>query len=212
VTTFAFVRHGENDIISTRIAGRQPGVHLNDRGRDQARHVAEALCRLPIDAIFAGPLERACETAEPLCQRLELSLQIAEEFNEIEFGDWTNCEFQELRKNREFQIWNSFRSFSAAPRGETMLEVQARVVRKLSELRACHRFVVIFSHGDVIRATMAYALGVAVDLFQRIQIDSASISVMELGEDFLQVRLVNGGSDPRGLVANSGAAGLNNHA
>ncbi len=104
MTTFVFVRHGENDIISTRIAGRQDGVHLNERGREQAREVSEALYPLPIDAIFAGPLERACETAEPLCHRLELSLRIAEEFNEIDFAEWTDCEFDELRKHREFQI------------------------------------------------------------------------------------------------------------
>jgi probable phosphoglycerate mutase len=201
VTTFVFVRHGENDIISTRIAGRQGGVHLNARGREQARQVADALCRLPIEAIFAGPLERACETAEPLCQRLGLPLQVAEEFSEIDFGEWTNCDFDQLRKNRAFNIWNSFRSFSAPPEGETMLEVQTRVVRKLRELRAQHRFVVIVSHGDVIRAIMAYALGVPLDLFQRLQIDSASISAIELADDFLRVRLVNGSSDPAKVLS-----------
>ncbi len=200
MTTFVFVRHGENDLISTRIAGRQRGVHLNERGREQARHVADALGHFPIDAIYAGPLERACETAEPLCQLLGLSLKVAEEFSEIQFGDWTNAEFSQLRQDREFQIWNSFRSFTAPPGGETMLEVQARVVRKLRELRARHRFVVIFSHGDVIRATMAYALGLPLDLFERIQIDSASISAIELSEESLRVRLVNGSSDPANIL------------
>jgi broad specificity phosphatase PhoE len=191
MTMFVFVRHGENDLIRTRVAGRQPGIHLNERGREQARKLADALCGLSIDAIFAGPLERACETAEPLCRKLNLPLQIAEEFNEIQFGEWTNGPFDDLRNDPQFKVWNSFRSFSAPPKGELMIEVQARVVRKLDELRKQCRFVVIFSHGDVIRATIAYALAVPLDLFQRIQIDSASISAIEVGEDWLRVRLIN---------------------
>ena len=197
MTTFVFVRHGENDLISTRVAGRQPGIHLNDAGREQAQQIAERLGHSPIDAIYAGPLERACETAAPLCERLNLPLQIAAEFNEINFAGWTNCTFDNLRQRRDFQVWNSFRSFSAPPDGEMMVEVQARVIRKLDELRKQHRFVVIFSHGDVIRATIAFALGIALDLFHRIKIDSASISAFELGEDWLRVLFVNASCDDR---------------
>jgi probable phosphoglycerate mutase len=203
MTTFVFVRHGENDLISTRVAGRQPGVHLNEAGHEQARAVARRLAGLPIDAIYAGPLERARETAQPLCERTGLPLQIADEFNEIQFGDWTNCAFAELRQNREFQVWNSFRSFSAPPEGETMLQVQTRVVLKLRELRQQYRFVVIFSHGDVIRAIMAFALGVPLDLFQRIKIDSASISAFELGDDWLRVLTVNTSCDATQLLHSS---------
>jgi broad specificity phosphatase PhoE len=200
VTTFVFVRHGENDVIITRIAGRQSGVHLNAAGREQARRVADAIGRFPIDAIYAGPLERACETAEPLCHRLGLPLQIAEEFNEIQFGDWTNRDFNDLRKQEEFQTWNAFRSFSAAPNGEMMLEVQTRVISKVRNLAAQYQFVVIFTHGDVIRATMAYALGLALDLFQRIQIDSASLSAFQLHKASVRVLLLNGSSDPLNLL------------
>ncbi len=192
MTTFVFVRHGENDIISTRIAGRQRGVRLNKRGQEQASKVAEVLCRFPIDAIFASPLERACETAGPLCLRTGLTLQTADEFNEIDFADWTNGSFNELQATEPFRIWNSFRSFSAPPGGEMMVQVQGRVVRKLCELRALYQFVVVISHGDVIRAAISYALGIPLDLFQRIQIDPASISVIELGDDFVRVRLING--------------------
>jgi broad specificity phosphatase PhoE len=189
--TFLLIRHGENDLINTRIAGRQRGIHLNAHGREQAAQVADKLSGLPIEAVFAGPLERACETAEPLCRRLNLTLQIADEFNEINFGEWTNCAFAELKKNAQFNLWNSFRSFSAAAGGEMMIEVQARVVRKLRDLAQQYRLLAIFSHGDVIRATLSYVLGMPLDLFQRIQIDSASISAVELGDDWLRVPLLN---------------------
>ncbi|MBV9008805.1 MAG: histidine phosphatase family protein [Verrucomicrobia bacterium] len=203
MTTFVLVRHGENDLISSRVAGRQPGVHLNEAGREQARKVAERLAGLPIDAIYAGPLERACETAQPLCARTNLPLQIADEFNEIQFADWTNCAFADLRRDREFQVWNSFRSFSAPPDGEMMIEVQARVVRKLRDISRQHHFAAIFSHGDVIRATMAFVLGVPLDLFQRIKIDSASISAFELGDDWLRVLAVNANCDTAQLLHTS---------
>ena len=199
-TTFVLVRHGENDLIHTRLAGRQPGVHLNQRGRAQADQIARALRKFPIDAIVAGPLERACETAEPLCAATGLELHVADEFTEVDAPEWTNRTFEELRNDPSFRIWNTLRSFSAPPGGEPMLEVQARVLRKIRELRERYGFVVIFSHGDVIRATMAYALGVPLDLFGRIQIDSASISVFELGDDFVRVRLVNGSSDSNDLL------------
>ena len=192
MTTFVFVRHGENDLIRTRVAGRQNGVHLNEQGQKQAQKIANALSPLPIDAIYSGPLERACETAAPLCERLHLPLQIAEEFNEIDFGDWTNASFTDLAKMPEWQPWNSFRSFAATPNGEMMIGVQARVLHKMRELRRLHRLLVVFSHGDVIRATMAYFLGTPLDLFLRITIDSASINVIEVGDDFSRVRLVNG--------------------
>lgn len=78
--------------------------------------------------------------------------------------------------------------------------VQARVIGKLRELRAQHRLVVIFSHGDVIRATMAYFLGVPLDLFFRITIDAASINALESGDDFTRIFLLNGAADPKNLL------------
>jgi len=199
MTRFLFVRHGMHDLIERGvIAGRQPGVHLNPRGRNQAEQIAAAFSLLPIDCICCSPLERACETASPLAAKLGLPLQIAEEFNEIDFGAWTNCAFAELDNIPQWQQWNSFRSGSAAPGGESMLAVQARAVRKVFELRTRHSFVTIFTHGDIIRALLAHFLGVHLDLFLRIEIDPASASLIELHETAVRVRLVNanvGGPD-----------------
>jgi probable phosphoglycerate mutase len=193
MTPFLFVRHGAHDLIEREvIAGRQAGLHLNARGTKQAEQIAEALSMLPIDGIYCSPLERACETASPLAAKLGLPLQIAEEFNEIDFGGWTNCAFAELENVPKWQQWNSFRSGSAAPGGESMLTVQARAVRKVSELRTRHSFVTIFTHGDIIRAVLAHFLGVPLDLFLRIEIDPASANWIELGEAAVRVRLVNG--------------------
>jgi broad specificity phosphatase PhoE len=188
---FVFIRHGAHDLLGKRIAGRQSGVHLNATGVEEAERLATRLSLLPIDAIFSGPLERVRETAAPICRQFNLPLSIAEEFTEVDFGDWTNCTLAELNRLPRWRHFNSYRSSTAPPNGELMLEIQTRVLRKLTELMTQHRCVVIVSHGDVIRAVLAHFLGTHLDLFQRIEIDPASISVVECGQDFVRVRLLN---------------------
>jgi probable phosphoglycerate mutase len=190
-TNFLFIRHGAHDLLGKRIAGRQPGVELNALGLDQAEHLAERVSLLPLDAVYSSPLERARQTAEPICRRRDVPLEIAEEFTEVEFGAWTNSSLADLSSDARWREFNSFRSSVGAPDGELMLDIQARVVRKLTELRATHQFVAIVSHGDVIRATLAHFLGVHLDSFQRIEIDPASLSLVEVGDDFVKVRLMN---------------------
>ncbi len=191
MANFLFIRHGAHDYLGRAIAGSKPGVHLNQRGREQAEHLIEKLSLLPIDAVFSGPLERVRETAEPLCRARNLPLQVVDEFTEIGFGDWTDRAFTDLAAEKLWGHYNSFRSSTTAPGGELMLEVQARVVRKLTELRARHQFVAIVTHGDVIRCAIAHFIGMHLDLFFRIEIDPASLSLLELGDDFARLRLLN---------------------
>jgi broad specificity phosphatase PhoE len=191
MANFLFVRHGAHDYLGRAIAGSKPGVHLNEYGRRQAEHLPEKLSLLDIDAIYSGPLERVRETAEPLCRARNLPLQIADEFTEIGLGEWVDQTFSDLAAEQLWGHYNSFRSSTTAPGGELMLEVQARVVRKLTELRRTHQFVVIVTHGDVIRTAFAHFMGVHLDLFQRMEVDPASLSLLELGETFVFVRLLN---------------------
>jgi broad specificity phosphatase PhoE len=191
VTNFLFIRHGAHDYLGRAIAGNKAGVHLNERGREQAAHLPHKLSLLPIDAIYSGPLERVRETAESLAAARGLPLQFADEFTEINFGEWVDRAFTDLSAEQLWGHYNSFRSCTTAPGGELMLEVQARVMRKLTQLRGQHEFVVIVTHGDVIRATFAHFLGVHVDLFLRMEIDPASLNLLELGDNFVRVRLLN---------------------
>lgn len=192
MTRFLLVRHGAHDLLTRGIiAGRQAAVHLNALGKKQAEQIAERLHGLPIDAVYSSPLDRARETAAPLAAKLGLPVQIADEFDEIDFGTWTNCAFAELDEVPEWQHWNRFRSTAVTPAGESMVNVQARALRKILELQRRHAFVVIFTHGDVIRAVLAHFLGVHLDLFQRIEIDAASASLIELDAQYVRVRLVN---------------------
>jgi probable phosphoglycerate mutase len=192
-TTFLLIRHGAHDLLGKRIAGRGPGVHLNEQGRAQVESLAERLEHLPIRAVYSSPLERARETALPLAARLGLPLQVSEEITELDFGDWNGQTFEELRGQPEWNLFNSYRSGTRIPNGELMLEAQARMVAWMGRARERHPdgCVALVGHGDPIKAAVAYSLGVPLDLFQRLEISPASVSVLLLSDWGPQVLCVN---------------------
>jgi probable phosphomutase (TIGR03848 family) len=192
-TTVLLVRHGMTDWIGRGVAGRAPGAHLNPEGRRQADRVCARLALLPVRAIYSSPLERARETAAPLATALGLDMRLCEEAIELGFGEWTGRRFAELDADAEWRRFNSWRSFTRAPSGELMPEVQTRIVRAIEGIRADHpgEVVALFSHGDVIRAAVAYFAGVPLDLFQRIEIRPASISTLRFSDDSVLILGVN---------------------
>jgi broad specificity phosphatase PhoE len=203
MSRFYFIRHGLTDAVHERISGRTSGVHLNAAGRAQAAQVAERLSAVGIEAVYSGPLERVREMAVPLCQRLDLQLETSAAFDEVNFGEWTNRTFEELRGEAGWERFNSLRSSVAPPEGELMLGVQARAVAKLEELRSRYEVVAVVSHGDVIRGIVAHFLGLPLDFIHRLQIDPASITILQLENWGPQLRLLNGLIETTGGVARS---------
>jgi probable phosphoglycerate mutase len=193
MTKFLLIRHATNYTVGKRIAGRMPGVNLNKEGKDQANQLAKRLRHLPISFIYSSPLERAIETAQPLAQLLSKEVIINEDFLEINFGDWTNLTIEELEKDKTFQLYNSFRSFTNIPGGELMVEAQTRVVKGLQKLCIKHpdQTVAIFSHGDLVKAAVAYYAGIPLDMFLRLEINPASVSIINVFEETAQIQLVN---------------------
>ena len=200
MTRFLLIRHAAHDYLGRAVPGRKAGVHINARGREEAEELAQALAALPIDAVYSGPLERVRETAEPICRALHLELRIDDAFNEFDVGEWTDHEFVELDRNELWRRFNSFRSCTRPPGGELMLEVQARVVRRMCELRADHRCVAIVTHGDMVRAALAHFLRMHIDAYAQLEIDPASISLVEWWDDFARVRMVNAPASAGPLV------------
>ena len=184
MTKFYLIRHAVNDLVGKAIAGRMPGISLNAEGRRQAAKLAERLSSEPIRHIFSSPLERCRETATPLACRLGIEIQISENFNEIDFGNWTGKTLDELRLLDNWRQWNQFRSSTRIPNGELMSEVQGRMIAELEQLQTKYPndAMAILSHGDPIRAALVYYLGVSIDLISRIDISSASVSILELGD------------------------------
>ncbi|HLT02409.1 MAG TPA: histidine phosphatase family protein [Geminicoccaceae bacterium] len=199
MTTFVLIRHASHDLLGHTIVGRASGVGLSAQGLLEAEALVERFAPGAIDALYSSPLERARATAAAMAARLGLNVQIAEELNEIDYGVWTNRTLADLDELEEWRRFNLFRSGSRIPGGETMLEVQLRMLELIDRLCAeqPRHAIALVSHGDVIKATLAHFLGAPLDLFQRIAIDPASISVVRLQRFGPEVLLINGGAEPR---------------
>ena len=193
MTTFLLIRHATYDAIGHTLTGRTPGLHLDGAGLAQAYELAERLGNLRIDAVVSSPLERARETAAPLAERIGVDITVEADLAEVDFGAWSGRTFAELAPEPDWQRWNSFRSGTGTPGGETMLGAQARFVQALQRWRerAPDATIALVSHCDVIRAGLAYFLGIPLDLFLRLEISPASVSILKLEPYGPQVTLLN---------------------
>jgi probable phosphoglycerate mutase len=185
MTDFFFIRHGANETVGHRIAGRQPGISLNGEGRAQARAVAEHISKAGIARIYSSPMERTLETAQIIGSHLGLSVQTSEDLNEVDFGKWTGSTFGALDQEPHWKSFNRLRSMTRVPGGELMLQTQTRMVSALEMLREQHpdERIAIVSHGDPIRSALIYYAGIPMDFIQRIRVDLASVSVLRLTTD-----------------------------
>jgi len=178
-TYLLLIRHGENDWVGThRLAGRTNGVLLNDKGREQSAQLAEILKNQPISAIYSSPLERCLQTAEPVAAALGQHVIEEPGVLEVDYGQWQGGDLKELSKLPEWQSVQHFPSTFRFPEGETLHQTQSRAVWAIERIVQAHpnQLVALFSHGDVIRTTIAHFMGTPLDLFQRINISTASIS------------------------------------
>jgi probable phosphoglycerate mutase len=179
--------------VGERLSGRTPGVHLNALGHQQAATLARRLAGLSLSAVYSSPLTRAVETADPLAVRFKLDKALADDFQEIDFGQWTDLAFSELDNDPQFKLFNSYRSSTRIPGGELMLEAQARIVNGLNKLRIQHpgETVAVVSHSDLIKSAIAYYAGIPLELFHRIEISPASVSIIELFDETARIILIN---------------------
>ena len=184
MTTFLLIRHGTHSMGPNAIPGRSAQAVLAPEGQAQAAGLADRLRHLPIAAIHCSPVLRARQTAEPLSAALNLPVHVNDALAEIEYGDWTGQSLDDLRPLERWKHWNAFRSGTRVPGGESMPEVQTRAVGEMLRLAAEHpaACLALVSHGDVIKAAVAYFLGVPLDLFQRIEIGTGSVSVVRVDD------------------------------
>ncbi len=188
MATLILARHGRTTAnVSGVLAGRSKGVHLDERGVEQARAAADRLAGVPLAAVVSSPLERCRETAKEVVRRQELSPQVATDRGllECDYGSWTGRELKTLAKEPMWKTVQAHPSAAVFPEGETMADMSARAVAAVRRWDAAvesehgpHAVWVAVSHGDVIKAILADALGIHLDAFQRIVVDPASLSVV----------------------------------
>ena len=193
MTVFHLLRHGEHVLRGRVLAGRSPGVGLSTIGRAEIAAVADRLAEEKIEALYSSPLQRTRETAEILAWRLDLPVRCREDLLELDFGEWTGLTFDAVRADARWRLWSTCRSIASVPGGESMREVQDRVVSALFELRQIHRdgTVLVVSHGDVIRAALLFALGMPLDFYSRIEVGLASLNTIQIDDHGIRVLVVN---------------------
>jgi probable phosphomutase (TIGR03848 family) len=190
--TVLLVRHGQTPTTGDVLPGRAKGLHLSDKGREQAELAA---ARVPntAKAVYASPLERAKETAAPIAKRLGLRVATDKGLLECDFGDWTGGKLKQLAKTPEWKTVQRYPSGFRFPNGESFREMQTRIVDALKRLADEHagETIVCVSHADPIKAAVADALGTHLDLFQRIVISPCSITTISYGDGGPMVLGVN---------------------
>ncbi len=195
MTLLLLIRHGENDVMHRRLAGRLPGVHLNRNGIQQAHTLAQSLAHAPLEAVYSSPLERAVQTAQPLAEARGLMVQLCPALIEVDYGDWQGRTYKQLRRIR---LWKTVQEQPLAvrfPNGETFSEVQQRVIAELQRLAQQHArqpsqeqphppeaVIAAVAHGDVIRLALAHYLNLHLNDFHRLTIFPASLSVVRVAE------------------------------
>jgi probable phosphomutase (TIGR03848 family) len=184
MTRLLLIRHGANELQESHVvAGWTPEVHLNEAGRAQVQALAQRLASVKLAAVYASPLERTMETAEAVAAPHDLPVVVREDLGEVRVGRWTGQPLEKLRKRRLWRKVQFVPSGMRFPGGESFQEVQARAVAELERVCAEHpkQTVAVISHADVIKAVVAYYVGLHLDLFQRLVIAPASLTVVELG-------------------------------
>jgi probable phosphoglycerate mutase len=191
------LRHAATEHTGARLSGWLPGLHLSEAGREQAGALATRLEGVPLDAVYASPLERCQETAAAVAGARGLKLETLEDLGEVHYGDWTGRPLKELGKEPLWKLVQATPSAARFPEGESLFEMQARAVLAVERLREAHpgQTVAVCSHADVIKALVCHYLGMHLDLFQRVVVSPASVTAFAFGPGPHLVRLNDTGGN-----------------
>ena len=192
MATVILVRHGRTTAnASGLLAGRTPGVELDDTGRGQAQRTGQRLAVVPLVAVVSSPLERCRQTAGFILEpqgATTPTLLIDDAITECDYGQWQGHKLSELAKEKLWSVVQTQPSAAAFPGGESLAAMQARAVAAIrrhdAAIEAEHgpgAVWVAVSHGDIIKSVLADALGMHLDLFQRISVNPASVSIVRYG-------------------------------
>ena len=212
MTLLLLIRHGENDYMLRRLTGRTAGISLNAKGQQQAQGLADALVHAPLRAIYASPLERAVETAQPLAQSHSLEIQVRTGLIEVDYGRFQGRTYKQLARTNLWKILLEKPSQIRFPDGETFSEVQQRVAAELETLvgewqarveaektadgnKVEEAVIAVVAHADIVRLALAHYLNMPLDDFLRLMVGPASVSMVQS----------NGSSRPRVICINQTA-------
>ncbi len=196
MTVFYLIRHGHNEYVGKgKLAGRLKGIHLSQLGTSQAQALAQNLATVKFAAIYASPLDRTMETAKPIAESQGLEVIPREGLLEIGYGRWQGQSLKSLRRRKLWPIIQLAPSLARFPDGESFTQAQARIVAELEDLRSIHpspkaKVACVF-HSDPINVALAYFAGIPLDLFQRLIIEPASVSILMVTDQNVRIVRMN---------------------
>lgn len=189
------IRHGENDYSKKgKLAGRLRGVHLNERGRQQAEELGKALAPIPIKAVYSSPLERAAETAAPIAKAHGLKVIHEPGLLEANMGKWQGQSIRRLARTKYWRIVQHAPSRAGHPGGESFVQTQTRITSTLDAICAKykpHDIIACVFHSDPIKLAITHYIGLPLDNFQRLGCETASVSMLAVGEAGAQLIWLN---------------------
>jgi len=182
-THLVLVRHAVTAQTGPLLSGRTPGIDLSDEGRAQAEALGVRMAGLPVDVVYASPIERTTQTAEAIARHHDLDVRRLDGVLEADYGEWTGGKIADLAKTDLWKLVQRTPSRVTFPGGEAMATMQTRMVGALEAVVADHpgQLVVVVSHADPIKAAIAHFTGVHLDLFQRIVVAPASVTAFAFG-------------------------------
>jgi probable phosphoglycerate mutase len=180
------IRHARAEYRPGRLYGWTPGVHLAADGIEAAKRLGERLEPVRFNAVYCSPLERCVETAESVFAGRSVEIETVDGLGEVRYGSWQGKSFKALARTRLWRTVQLHPSHVTFPGGESLRAMQSRGVEAIEDIRRRHRrgCVAVVTHADLLKAVVAHYLGMHLDLFQRIVIEPASVTVFAFGDGF----------------------------
>jgi broad specificity phosphatase PhoE len=195
MTTFLLVRHAQVQGPPDVLFGRNDAIGLSAEGNARAQRLAHSLRHQSIAAVWSSPLTRALQTAEPIARELHVPVQVSQLLNEVDYGEWTGCGFEELQRDHRWRAYNETRSKSLIPSGESIDQLEQRVAHQLELWSQDYpaKLILAVSHAEIIRIAVLHTLGLSIDFFDRIEIGAGLITALQREGSRKRVICINDG-------------------
>ena len=206
MTLVVLIRHAHSSANAAGIlSGQRPDVHLSPQGLAQAKGLIKRLGNIKVHTIHTSPMVRCQETISPWATKFGSRMFVDEGINEVNYGLWTGKKLRTLSKDPLWKLVQEKPSKVIFPKGESMKGMQKRAVKTLLESasESGKNPAMLVSHGDVIKAMIAYALGMHLDQFQKIVVDPASITILDVSKTGTKVLLMNNSTATISEILNS---------
>lgn len=192
-TRFLLIRHASCVRMGEVLAGRRLEAPLSPVGQREARALAAAMSQAHDVILQTSPRQRTLCTAAAIAAATGVSPTTEPALDEVDFGEWTGRTFLELEADPRWRLWNESRATQRAPGGESMLEVQTRILAHLARQRARHhgRCIVLITHAELIRCALLHYMGAPLDAWRGIEIGPACVSTLDIDDGGAQVVTLN---------------------